>query len=103
MINFKMIGQRIKEGRKEKGFTQETFSEMIDISIEHLSRIENGAYRPSLSLIEKICTVLETTEEELMFGTKSEAETAAKLANKIACLPSKKQQAIENIIDLISE
>lgn len=103
MINFKMIGQRIKEGRKEKGFTQETFSEMIDISTEHLSRIENGAYRPSLSLIEKICTVLELTEEELMFGTKSEALNAARIASKIACLSAEKQQAIENIIDLISK
>ena len=103
MINFKMIGQRIKEGRKKKGFTQEAFSEMIDISTEHLSRIENGAYRPSLSLIEKICSVLEVTEKELMFGTKSETETTSQLANKIACLPLRKQQAIESIIDLISE
>ena len=103
MINFKMIGQRIRESRKKKGFTQEAFSEMIDISTEHLSRIETGAYRPSLNLIEKISNVLEITEEELMFGRKSETETAAQLANKIACLSQKKQQAIENIIELISE
>lgn len=103
MINFKMIGQRIKSGRKKKGFTQETFSELIDISTEHLSRIETGTYRPSLSLIEKISDILEITEEELMFGTKSEAETAAQLANKIACLSPKKQEALENIINLISE
>lgn len=103
MINFKMIGQRIKDGRKKKGFTQETFSEMIDISTEHLSRIENGAYRPSLILIEKISDALETTEQELMFGTKNEAAHTARLANKIAYLSTEKQQAIENIIDLISK
>ncbi len=103
MINFKTIGQRIKDGRKMKGFTQETLSEMINISTEHLSRIETGTYRPSLNLIEKISNVLEITEEELMFGSKSEAETAARLANKIACLSHKKQQAIESIIELISE
>lgn len=103
MINFMMIGKRIKEGRKEKGFTQETFSEMIDISTEHLSRIENGAYRPSLSLIEKISNALDTTEQDLMFGTKNETAHIARLANKIACLSAEKQQAIENIIDLISK
>lgn len=103
MINFKTIGQRIKTKRREKGFTQETFSELIDISTEHLSRIETGAYRPSLSLIEKISTILEISEEELMFGAKHELEVATKLTNKIMCLSPQKQEAIENIINLISE
>ena len=103
MLNFKMIGQRIKNGRKKKGFTQEAFSELIDISTEHLSRIETGTYRPSLSLIEKISVILEITEEELMFGSKSEVETATKLTNKIMCLSPKKQEALETIINLISE
>lgn len=103
MINFKMIGQRIKKGRREKGFTQETFSELIDISTEHLSRIETGTYRPSLSLIEKISDILEISEKELMFGAKSEMEIATNLTNKIICLSPQKQEALEKIIDLISE
>ncbi len=103
MINFKMIGQRIKSGRKEKGFTQEIFSEMIDISTEHLSRIETGAYRPSLSLIEKISAILEITEEELMFGKKSESEITAQLTAKLKYLSPQKQEALEKIIDLISD
>lgn len=103
MINFKMIGQRIKRGRKEKGFTQEIFSEMIDISTEHLSRIETGAYRPSLSLIEKISAILEITEEELMFGKKCESEITAQLVTKISCLSPQKQEAVEKIVDLISD
>lgn len=103
MINFKMIGQRIRNGRKTKGFTQEAFSELLGISTEHLSRIETGSYRPSLSLIEKISSILEITEEELMFGREIEAETAAMLVSKINALPLKKQEAVEKIIDLISE
>ena len=103
MINFKMIGKRIKSGRKEKGLTQEVFSEMIDISTEHLSRIETGAYRPSLNLIEKISAILEITEEELMFGEKCESESTSQLATKLTYLSPKEQEAIENIIDLLSE
>lgn len=103
MINFKMIGQRIKNGRKKKGVTQEAFSELLDISTEHLSRIETGTYRPSLSLIEKVSSILEVSEEELMFGSKREVETSAKLTNKIMCLSPQKQEALEAIIDLISE
>ena len=103
MINFKMIGQRIKNCRKKNGFTQEAFSELIGISTEHLSRIETGNYRPSLSLIEKISVILEVSEEELMFGSTREVETSAKLANKIMCLSPQKQKALEAIINLISE
>lgn len=103
MINFKIIGQRIKNGRRKNGFTQESFSELLDISTEHLSRIETGTYRPSLSLIEKISSALEISEEELMFGSKHELEVASNLTNKIMSLSPQKQEAVKNIIDLISE
>jgi transcriptional regulator with XRE-family HTH domain len=102
MINFKSIGQRVKNARREKGFTQESFSELLGISTEHLSRIETGAYRPSLQLIEKICSALELTEEELMFGNQTDIKTITELTNKIACLSPEKQKAVSLIIDLIT-
>lgn len=103
MINFKMIGQRTKNLRREKNYTQENFSELLGISTEHLSRIETGSCRPSLQLIEKICSILETTEENLMFGDKDRNKSNSELANKIACLSPEKQQAVSIIIDLISD
>lgn len=103
MINFKLIGQRVKNARREKNYTQESFSELLGISTEHLSRIETGSYRPSLRLVEKICEVLEITEESLMFGNKADTQNNTELANKIACLSPEKQQAISIIIDLISD
>lgn len=103
MINFKLIGQRIKNLRREKNYTQEDFSELLGISTEHLSRIETGSCRPSLQLIEKICNILETTEETVMFGGRNNNQNYAELANKISCLSPEKQQAISIIIDLISD
>ncbi|MBQ6932633.1 MAG: helix-turn-helix transcriptional regulator [Clostridia bacterium] len=102
MINFKLIGQRIKNARHEKGYTQEQFSESLEISVEHLSRIETGSCRPSLQLIEKICKQLETSEEAIMFGDKNNKPNS-ELINKIACLSHEKQQAISIIVDLISD
>lgn len=102
MINFKLIGQRIKNSRREKGFTQEVFSELLGVSIEHLSRIETGSCRPSLQLIEKICQILEISEENLMFGNNN-TNNSSELINKIAFLSPEKQQAISVIIDLISD
>ena len=103
MINFKVIGRRIKNLRNEKGYTQEAFSEMLDISTEHLSRIETGSYRPSLGLIEKISEKLGITEEVLMFGDESDKGENLELADKIECLSEKNKEAIKIIIDLISE
>lgn len=103
MINFKLIGQRIKTQRLNSGYTQEHFAELLGISIEHLSRIETGACRPSLRLIEDICNKLKTSEEEIMFGNKNSNLQNAELADKIAYLTPEKQKALSIIIDLLTD
>ena len=105
MINFKALGKRIKKARKEKGLTQEKFAEMADIATEYESRIETGAARPSLALIEKICALLEVGEAEIMFGSKAEKEEeeVRDLMNKIFSMDKKKRRAVERMIDAISD
>lgn len=103
MINFKAIGQRIKTERKRKSLTQEKLAELLEISTEHLSRIETGSYRPSLNLIEKMSTIFEVDESELMFGKSTDFTTNKLLAEKIENLPNEKKQALSIIIDLISK
>lgn len=103
MINFKAIGQRIKRIRKEKNLTQENLAEMLDISTEHLSRIETGSYRPSLTLIEKLSEILATDEQTLMFGNTSETNSSSQLSDKIDCLSEDEKKAVSIIIDLISK
>ena len=58
MDNKKLLGKRIKELRKHKGYTQEQMSEMIDIETSSLSGIESGRFFPSLHVLEKISSVL---------------------------------------------
>lgn len=38
------VGKRLKEERNKLGKTQEEFAEILDISIEHYSNLENGVY-----------------------------------------------------------
>lgn len=102
MINFKAIGQRIRDERKNRSMTQENLAELLDISTEHLSRIETGSYRPSLILIEKISNILDIDEETLMFGTLVDANLNKELVSKIDSLSKEKKQAVSIIIDLIS-
>lgn len=101
MINFKAIGARIKSERKRLSMTQEKLSEVLEISIEHLSRIENGAYRPSLLLIERMSCVFGIDEEELMFGNDKDRVENLTLYEKIEAMDDKKRKALLMIIDLL--
>ena len=39
-LDFKLIGQRIKEIRIEKRLTQEYIAKMTDVNVSHISNIE---------------------------------------------------------------
>lgn len=61
------VGQRIKELRKQAGFTQEEFAAKADIDYKYLQRIE-GKTPPDLGieLINKIAKALKTTPANLL-------------------------------------
>lgn len=66
-----LLGKRIKYLRKQSNLTQEKFSEMIDRSPNHLSKIESGEANPPLSLLIDIAEKLEVDISELFkFETK---------------------------------
>lgn len=57
----KVIGNKIQEARKEKGYTQEYVAEKIDKSIDTFRGIENGRSVGSLETLLNTCNVLEIT------------------------------------------
>ena len=58
MDNKKLLGKRIKELRKNKGYTQEQLSELVGIETSSLSGIESGRFFPSLHVLDKMSKVL---------------------------------------------
>ena len=54
----KQIGSHIAKIRKERGLTQSELAELIDVTIETISRLERGVSVPSLKTLEKISSVL---------------------------------------------
>ena len=66
MRNIKqLLGKRIKEIRKKRGFTQEKLAELADIEIPSLSNIENGKNYPSHETLDKISCSLGVMPYEL--------------------------------------
>ena len=58
IIDYMLIGKRVRKARTDKNISQELLAEKIDVSVVYLSRIENGKARPSLTIIMKIAFVL---------------------------------------------
>lgn len=71
-INPGTIGSRIAYGRKAKGYTQEEFSQLLDVTAQAVSKWENDASCPDIQLLPKIAEILNTTTDELLTGKKSE-------------------------------
>lgn len=62
------VGGNIQQLREERHYTQEELSEKIGVSPNHLSAIERGVSGISLELLEKLCQVLSTTADYILFG-----------------------------------
>ena len=51
MVDYKVIGLRLKTYRQQAGLTQETVAERAGITVVYLSKIENGHVRPTIDLL----------------------------------------------------
>lgn len=78
------IGQRIKHLRHLHDYTQAEFAEMIDISVNFLSEIENGKKGLSQDTLAKICHQLNVSADFILFGVKPEQNSLIELANKLS-------------------
>lgn len=62
------IGNRIKTVRQTMKKNQKNFAEDLGLSQSHISNIEKGNDKPSLTLIKLICLKYEISEEWLLYG-----------------------------------
>lgn len=74
------IGQIIKKYRVKNKFTQEKLAEMVDITNQHMSRIECGCYIPSLITFFRLVKVLKIDLREFGFN---QTETENNIKNKL--------------------
>lgn len=65
-LDYKAIGQRIKIARIKADMTQEKLAERIDLSNSHVSNIETGTTKVSLTAIVTIANALGVTVDDLL-------------------------------------
>ena len=65
-LDYKAIGKRIKIARIKADLTQERLAEMVEISSTHMSNIETGTTRVSLTAIVSLANALSVTVDDLL-------------------------------------
>ena len=67
-LNYKIIGQRIRELRMQKQISQAGLAEMINMSATYISRIEMAKKHASLESLARIGDALGVTVDHLLNG-----------------------------------
>ena len=74
MIDYKIIGERLKRARENKGLSQAKLASEIGFSIAFLSRIERGSSQISLKRLSEICDILGISEGSILNGSSQESD-----------------------------
>ena len=104
-LDYTIIGQRIRQARLAKNYTQDELSEILDVSIAFLSRVERGHSHLNLNRLTQVCELLDVSEGYILSGSSENSESYLeedfkKLLEK--CSPEK-QKLIYNIAKTIAE
>ena len=105
-MDYKGIGQRIREYRKSRHFTQETLAEEIGISPTHMSHIETGSTKLSLPVLVDLSRALDVPAD-VIIQTETRPRAAEKdssfseFADIYKSLSAEKQKALLQIAKLL--
>ncbi len=105
-VDYVEMGKRIAQRRKKLGLKQKEVIEAAGLSDKYLSGIENAKSIPSIDVLMKICTVLNTTPDYLLLGAVNDYRDInydTFIADKTKKLPKNKQLFIYNFIDWLAE
>ena len=102
-LDFDYIGQRIKEVRTDKHLTQEYLANMTGVNISHVSNIETGKTKVSLTLLVQICNALDVTLDYLLENEyHNPTSTIEKeLLNTIKDMKKEKQETLLRIAKVL--
>ena len=100
MIDYIIIGKRIKEIRKSKGLTQAQLAEMSGVEPSNISHIERAATKLSLPTLINIANALDSSLDELVYGnlTKSSHVSVALIDNLLLDCDASELRSIAEVI-----
>lgn len=95
------LGRRIREARRQKGYTQHALAEKADIGEVYLSEIERGLKMPSMNIFIKIVSALEVSADYVLRDELSSAKEYVfdEITEKLSSLTPKQRKTAVEILD----
>lgn len=95
-MDYYKIGQRVRTYRRAKGLSQEALAERAGISVTHMSHIETGNTKLSLSVFLALADGLGVSADSLLRDSPSGQSWAGELAGILeGCAPWQAQVILE--------
>ena len=102
-IDYCDIGSRIRITRERQNLTQQNLAELADLSVTHVSHIENGHTKASLAALIKIENALNVSTDELLCDYIRQAKDIVvnSITEEIADCNDKELKVIEEAVKTI--
>ncbi len=104
-LDYTVIGQRIKQARLAKNYTQDELSEKLDVSVAFLSRVERGNSHINLKRLHQVCNLLDVSEGYILNGASSDSTNylTKEFNDLIQSCSADKQRLIYKVAKVIAE
>ena len=101
-LDYNIIGERLKEARVNKKYTQENLAEKLDVSVAFLSKIERGKSHINLKRLSQLCDILGVSEGYILNGA-SQEYLSLEFNSILENVSPQKQKLIYKIAKVIAE
>lgn len=104
-MDYYAIGQRIRKIRKARGLSQEELAEQVGISTTHMSHIETGNTKMSLSIFAALAAALGAHSDEILYGEAPLGRSAPvmRIAELLEGCTTAQVRVMEDILRAVAE
>ena len=71
-LDYTLLGARLREARKARGWTLKEAAEKADCSAEFLGALERGLCKPMLDVFFRLCILLDLSADEALAAARGE-------------------------------
>lgn len=96
------VGRRVREAREAAGLTQERFAELVGISPQNVSCVERGLAGVSLTVLRRMCEILQVSSDSLLMGESGNNHAEA-IAHRLEKLPPEQFRVVREVINSVLE
>lgn len=100
----KVLGLRLRQARKVRGWTQAALADNADLSLDMIGRLERGQVAPSLDTVERLAVALSISPASLLGGELAavsdgaKGQVLARLNGMLSTLSAKDLEWVESLI-----